>query len=74
MINRPSSKNKNAIDMGIPKSKSITVVKNRPGGVAQLDTKLLPTIIIIAKLHMLPINDRKPPIKTLFILLTPEIA
>lgn len=49
---------------------SDTVVKNLPGGVDQPSTKLFPAINTIANVHILPINERKPPITDFFIFYT----
>ena len=49
---------------------SDTVVKNLPGGFVQLETRLFPAIIAIAKVQILPISERNPPTKIFFIILT----
>lgn len=46
---------------------STTVPQNLPSLVGQLETRLFPAIKTIANAQMLPINEIKPPIKTLFI-------
>lgn len=64
ITNNPNSKNTNVITIGITMPDSITVVRNRPGGVDQLEVKSLAMYIVIANPHMVPINDKKPPIIT----------
>ncbi len=49
------------------KSISIIVDKNLPSLVSQEVTRLLPAIKTIAKVQMLPIRERNPPITALFI-------
>lgn len=59
-------------NMGI-KPISTTVPQNLPSLVGQLETRLFPAINTIANAQMLPINEIKPPIKTLFISISPYL-